>query len=322
METAFHSYITMLLLLSVLVDKMVAISQLSDLNNKCSYTMNKVILTCADLEEVNQNLEPLLTDDTRVLILKKCKDVNLIQGKRFERDHPNLNNYQIIASERFYVDQHSFYGLTNLKYLYIQKTPWKEILENSFKGLKNLQVLNLVNNRIKILNKKSFAQLTNLESLDLSQNSLETLGSHIFKSLENLETLYLLKNNIATISHNSFEGLQHLINLMLAHNNLEQIEVSTFNGLKSLKHLNLEFNSIEKIVGDFDLPKLQFLNLGHNKLIHIHNSVFKNCKDLESVDLSYNNIQQLNHDPFLGLKILRHLNLMQNNISRERERQK
>lgn len=310
----WKKFICSLFVVVVLQSGMVFNTEVFELNNKCSYTMNKIILTCVGLEVVDNSLEPFVTNSTQILILKNCKNITLAEDAIFHNKHPNLKTCQIISSLSLALSKNAFFGLDNLKYLQLNKNPWKEIPENTFKDLSDLEVLNVADNKIKLLNKKSFANLFRLKSLDLSQNSLETLPSYVFENLMELESLYLNENKIQIIDEHTFWGLPALNILFLTKNNLETIDCEVFNNLRNLEYLYLDYNNITYISGELRLSKLRFLQFNNNNLTNLPDKVFEKSSNLISIDLSHNKLENLSEIPFLKLTGLRHLNLYGNHV--------
>ncbi|KAJ8915209.1 hypothetical protein NQ315_015432 [Exocentrus adspersus] len=286
-----------------------------EMNNKCTYSFNKRILNCVQLETVDRSLGEFITSRTQMLFLRDSKKVVFDINHHTSPNYSNLVGYQVLNSCSFFVSPGGFFGLSNVQYMEMHGNIWREIDDDIFVGLRSLEVLNLGNNQIKQLNTKSFNGLNKLKNLDLSDNAIEVIPSYVFQTLNELESLYVNNNLLKVVQENAFLGLASLDMLFLTNNSLEYIDSNEFNKLKNLEHLNANFNKIKSIIGQLRLAKLQFLQLTNNELNELECNVLVGCLELLSVDLSKNKLGLLTEKPFLNLVKLRYLNLYGNNVN-------
>ena len=168
-----------------------------------------------------------------------------------------------------------YYGLQQVKKLYVQVNTIKNISVDAFYRLNTLSELNIEYNQILWLPRYLFTPVYTLKALSLSYNPL---GG------------YLERTEDATAV---FGGLYKLEKLNLAHVGLKYIPSNIFGNLTLLKSLDISKNKLSNIeAGAFqNTTRLVFLNLSHNLLTVPNFRALQNLHQLEMIDLSSNPFQ-------------------------------
>ena len=213
---------------------------------------------------------------------------------------------------------------------------------SSFANLPELQLLNISNNRVSELPGRCFQGTQDLKALDASSNNLTQIQARTFSDLSKLFYLSLASNEISSMSYTVFEDTPSMRWLYLQHNKLNYLP--RLNNLKSLNWLNVSYNQIKSIEPRHleGLDNLTVLFANNNHLQRIRSYMFSKTPRLMEVWLSDNRIKYLgnfgNHDslvtlllgsnqipdfntgsPFLGLRALQSLDLLDNQITRIRQ---
>ena len=136
--------------------------------------MNKNIIDCSSLN---------------LLDIENEQPIELATDVRF-----NSNSLKVIKS-------HSFFGFTNVKYLYLQNNQISLLEDECFDDLKNsLKLVNLADNHINYLSGDEFKNFTQLEILILTKNPLkqiDRLDLFSFRYVQNLKLIFMESVNIS-----------------------------------------------------------------------------------------------------------------------------
>lgn len=287
------------------------------LNNNCDYSQHHQILTCVNIDFKNSQLEYYITNETHVLIIKECNNLEIPSNYHDGNSFRHITSYQLMNNGILTMDGSAFNKLDSLRYLKIDNNEnWLNLQANTFAGLEELEMLSIVNNSMQTLEKDAFQGLRDLDVLDLRYNQLTVVPSSIFKPLKHLTSLFLSQNKIHTLEQDSFEGLVELQLLDITFNNLKIINSDIFNdGLTKLTDLYASNNKISQIHGTFSLPNLKFLYLHYNKLNTVGKDTFSSILNVQAIDLSNNEINTVADDAFYNLKHLDLLNLRNNSVN-------
>jgi len=146
--------------------------------------------------------------------------------------------------------------------------------------------------------------LVDLEHLDFTTNSgitLFTLPPGIFKDNANLRTLYLKNNkfNNKTFVDGSvtsyFQGMEF---------DFKGWEINA-NSLRNLWIENCDIRTLEGLLDG--LVALEKLDLSFNPFTSLESSHFKDLKMLRELDVGENNVEACTEKPFLGLEAIEHI---------------
>jgi insulin-like growth factor-binding protein complex acid labile subunit len=207
-----------------------------------------------------------------------------------------------------------FYGLANLKELFLSRNVLMSLLPFKFEYLVNLNVLDLNDNFIEEIQNSSFFGLTSLIALSLRGNRLTKLNNSDFMYLNNVTRLELDSNRLRSIGKNSFLNMDSLTVLSLSNNKLSFIKKNYFAGLTKLEELDLSCNQISSIhVNSFNsLVSLNLLDLTDNNIFALDPRIFSNMHNLEKLNLQSNVIYSINNQTFMFAGNLTELNLSNN----------
>nr|XP_014349439.1 PREDICTED: toll-like receptor 13 [Latimeria chalumnae] len=222
-----------------------------------------------------------------------CKiiDVSNLTWKGF----PHLKVLHIKISLRLFLKEYAFSTLKDLFELQLQNCDLQTIDSSWFYGLSNLKLLYLDKNQLTVLNPRSFRYLQSLEHLNIRQNALRAIYVHDFSNLTSLLHLELSSNNIQHIAPQVLYGLKHLIRLELNDNLLnfkstKEGPTSPFNTLPSLSLLELRYQGeSEKGLGDLSqdffkgLSNLQSLSIGYTGETFFHPDIFAPLQKLRTL---------------------------------------
>ncbi|XP_076804597.1 uncharacterized protein LOC143448660 isoform X1 [Clavelina lepadiformis] len=128
------------------------------------------------------------------------------------------------------VDDFSFRDQAKLEFAALDDNQLTHIKKDTFYGLTGLITLNLQKNIIKgVLKSGTFQFLDSLETLDLSDNLISELEECVFCNVSALRWLYLRNNQIITIHRDAFKGLLYLQTLDLVNNKVATFDFTAFN---------------------------------------------------------------------------------------------
>ena len=234
------------------------------------------------------------------------------------------------------IDQDTFYNLTSLKKLDLERNILTKIGKNTFETLINLESLNLSNNKLTYIIPGTFRALKSLTFLKISNNEIKKVDSQTFDGLnsiaelqmddicESCKTLNPARKSIwkipIEINPFIFKNIsKSLVTLYIGGIFNESINSSLLHGLNALKTLKLSYNNLKEIDYEIfrDLKNLEKLQLWHNNLSQIKNETFKNLKNLKQLSLTSNQLylENLNYPIFKDLENLRTLSLKDNYLS-------
>ncbi|XP_068184516.1 toll-like receptor 8 [Antennarius striatus] len=256
-----------------------------------------VNLTHLSLNHVNK-LKPVIIEKNAFTNLMKLQGLTL-SGNHLDKIPSNVPpsvellelNYNNITS----LDNRSFVGLSNIKYLFLSK--------NCFFWHPCHRTVTIVDNSFMVMNK--------LQTLDLSFNNL----THVPKGLpESLSVLRLASNQIEYINEDDLLGLKNLKLLQIEGNcprcknapypcvtcpNISlRIHSQAFHSLTELEVLNMGGNSLKHMKATWfeRMHKLRDLLLAFNFLFKIVSNeapFLRNLTKLEKLDISFNFEDQL-----------------------------
>ncbi|XP_071131840.1 insulin-like growth factor-binding protein complex acid labile subunit [Mytilus edulis] len=223
------------------------------------------------------------------------------------------------------INENSFAGLQNLRFLYLEHSLQYHIdtriflPKNVFKHLFNLTTLDLSDNslsNIMDVDEYTFKGLATLKHLKLNNDWLRTILNDTFRYTPKLLTLDLSYNIMHSLTKGMFTGLGSLHHLYLNQSFDGVIENNTFQSLINLTVLKLAFNELRSINKQMfvGLRKLRHLYLNYVHMTEIANQTFEILTDLRVLDLSNNELQSLNEKTFIGLIHLRVLRLNFNSL--------
>lgn len=212
------------------------------------------------------------------------------------------------------LDETSFNGLNNLKWLYLSDTNLSFTESNPFEHLNQLSVLDISHNNLRTLNISSFSMtLGNLRQFLAAGNHFEN-SLEIIRSLKsNIWALDLSQNYIGKLNRNTFEHFKEFRLLNLSDTNLEHFDV---NPLK-VKQLDISRNNLKRLnvtlLSD-TLNQLEYFYAAENKFENSAEIIQHLGSKLHDLDLSGSYVGKLNGTTFgrnsqvysLGL---RHTNL-------------
>ncbi|XP_064416284.1 toll-like receptor 13 [Latimeria chalumnae] len=206
-----------------------------------------------------------------------CKiiDVSNLTWKGF----PHLKVLHIKISLRLFLKEYAFSTLKDLFELQLQNCDLQTIDSSWFYGLSNLKLLYLDKNQLTVLNPRSFRYLQSLEHLNIRQNALRAIYVHDFSNLTSLLHLELSSNNIQHIDNYAFQTLS-----------TKEGPTSPFNTLPSLSLLELRYQGeSEKGLGDLSqdffkgLSNLQSLSIGYTGETFFHPDIFAPLQKLRTL---------------------------------------
>jgi Leucine-rich repeat (LRR) protein len=202
-----------------------------------------------------------------------------------------------------------------LEYLDIDSNRIEHLGIDVFYGLVNLKDIYLQGNNLQYLHPETFVGLPNLQSLYLSKNSGLQIPTdrHFINSLS-LKKLEISGCNISSVSVETFTNVTALAWLDLSYNYLKSVDINILKALPKLSYLYLESNEINEIIpGVFgNNSLLEYLDLDNNKIEHLGIEVFYGLVALKDIYLQGNKLQYLHSETFVGLSNIQSLYLSKN----------
>ncbi|CAH1267409.1 RXFP2 [Branchiostoma lanceolatum] len=196
---------------------------------------------------------------------------------------------------------------TNVTRLKIYNEKIETLQNDSFLPYINLESLNLPRNQIQLIEPAAFRGLRHLGKLNLQENRIVSLHVDTFAELHKLSRLFLSHNELETLMPGTFRNLHQLQWLHLEDNKLTTIHPGTFTGLRDVHWLGLMGNRLQRLDGGRlcqDAPSVRWLELGENSLNSLTSGTFEGCDNITVLDLSANNISTFPSRPFVKLKML------------------
>uniref|UniRef100_A0A0K0DZJ9 LRRCT domain-containing protein n=1 Tax=Strongyloides stercoralis TaxID=6248 RepID=A0A0K0DZJ9_STRER len=278
--------------------------------------MKQLFLQDNSLEEFSfsalkdlKNLRILIMDNNKInnlnYLSRYCNSLEIFSG----------NNNDITDLEPDNIEPLDFY---NLKTFNLAKNKLTRIVGQTFRELPNLQIINLANNKIEEINSFAFNFLLNVTEINLSGNQLKTVSENAFHNLPRLEKLNFAGNKISKIfERRIFRSVNNLVSLNLSHNNLKKFnaKIVSFEPI-GLKVLDLSSNKLQKIDIGYMKQSLIKIFLNNNNLLTTDRKIFQDFCKLKFIDLSFNEILNVPMDSFFGSKLLEHVILSHNSISK------
>ena len=174
--------------------------------------------------------------------------------------------------------------------LHLSSLGLTQLRAGDFAGLTNLRYLNLDRNALTTLPSGIFSALTNLRRLHMLHNGLTTIPNGAFTGLTNLRILDIQVNEIASLPAGGFSALTQLGTLYLGSNRLTTIQASALTGLTSLSWINLDNNRISSLPSDLfsGSTSLSRAYLGQNQLTSLPDDIFDGLASLILLDLNRN----------------------------------
>jgi len=128
-----------------------------------------------------------------------------------------------------------FSGLTNLRYLALDRNGITYLSKGGFRGLSKLSNLGLCCNALTNLTSGSFYGLSKLEGLDLGNNQISAFDKDAFQYLYNLRGLYLKNNRFTELPVGIFQDLVNLGNLEIYDNRNLRCSCNLYDVISKLK---------------------------------------------------------------------------------------
>lgn len=189
----------------------------------------------------------------------------------------------------------------NLEQFWMSNSSVSQINKNTFENASQLLSIIILNSKLQRLAPEAFLGLANLRFLEMSENSLNKLDKSLFRSLVALTVLNLKKNRIQDVPKELFEMNVNLEDINLSYNQITFMNNETFNHLTKLKVINLNRNWLQTFTANVEFVllgenALQSVFIGEKtRLLLIENNAIDriNCTDSEmriEQLIAYNNV--------------------------------
>jgi Leucine-rich repeat (LRR) protein len=231
----------------------------------------------------------------------------------------NLVEINLAGNKLIHINAFAFYGLSRLRFLYIDKNNLDASQEKFF-GLINLRTLSLDLNDFNYLNGNLLDDYPALTTVTFSYNEMVFISEDFFKSNSPLTKLALDNNRLSFMHSSPFNELSHLRILYLQYNQIQYVHRKLFERLINLQELRIDNNLISSIDSQafVNLSVLKIINLSKNLFSSVNTNPrvpLQHLRALESLDLSFNKIHYLNDDFGLSENVnLKQLTLNNNKI--------
>ena len=210
-----------------------------------------------------------------------------------------------------------FIGLTNLKYLNLDKNPWlTELPYDLFVHTPALEFLSIRFSGLVALDERIFSSLTNLKQVHLDGNYLEQIPVNLFRRNGQLIYVGLSQNLISEISENTFADLKRINEINLAENNIKFLPENLFFNQNDIKMLWLSSNRLSDLPDNIfqNCKKIEGLFLNNNPFSSLPRGLLKGLNSLKEVWLFDTQLSHLSEDFFWGLSSLEVLLLSHNRL--------
>ncbi|XP_071135459.1 toll-like receptor Tollo isoform X2 [Mytilus edulis] len=311
-----------------------------------TYTADEptVHVFCSIAKLSNFDFSRLETNVTSVLHIT-CESLlhSYLQDRIFQHLY-SFSAFELSDCSFDNIHEHAFYGLRNLRELYINKARDLSIHDKAFFntpnirrlvitnsgvtqfpplfGLNKIQFINFTNNVIKDISNDNFIEcdepLNDLFVLILNNNRIHGINVTFGRFTPNLKYLSIADNMVADISSQSLLNLTYLELLDLTGNQLSELPSTLLKDNVNIKVVGLGPNPISQIDdGFFHSGKvMEVLVLGSTR---VGDSIWNHLYDLPTIhelqlgncSLTYINITVMGR-----LRRLQHLDLSRNNLSK------
>ena len=291
------------------------------------------------------NLAALRNMEVKWVELAFIKNLTITEGMI---ENPSIRVLDINTIDNFKISGRPFKALTEMTKIKIWRTKLEFIEKDLFYGLENLKNVYLNENHLELLPQGLFDDMTDLNFLQLEENRLKTLPRDIWKFNKKLRKIYLSNNcMLESLPENLFSNQENLkkivIKLTKCRNsptnyvnlpndlfNNPSIEEISFNFLKTrelpqhllrgcgnLRTFFLQSGKLEKINKELFLPtkKIRKIDLVNNRISSLDPETFQGLSRLTSLRLKMNNLTELRPDVLTDTTSLERLELQQNKLT-------
>lgn len=179
----------------------------------CKYMMTEHLwgsqYTCVGENVVVNTFDTYVTGATGAHMPGKAdKDVEAIFFMRqkttyiplnFSKPFPNLNAMRVQQSGLTYIDQMTFKGQTQMKYIQLDDNLIEYIPRKTFYGMTSMIWMSLGTNKFRFLYTDMLRGLTELKLFNARNNQIEVIGSSFFRDNTKLELVYFDGNKLRMI---------------------------------------------------------------------------------------------------------------------------
>lgn len=217
---------------------------------------------------------------------------------------PNLRSLHLEYSQIEYIDEDTFSGMENLKYLSLRGNYLYDLPFGLLAPITQLEYLDISgyrDNRTTLhVPHKAFLYGTNLKEVNLSYKIMDPLPRNVFMGLFKVEKLHLRGCKFKFIEYLTFFPLKSIIYIDLSENAemmetiKETYEDSLF-GLEAVKMIRLAGNNLTRHDLSIIMSRIQdhvsLLDVSHNEIDSLSAEMLSNFTELQHVDLSHNKIR-------------------------------
>ncbi|KAM6939689.1 LOW QUALITY PROTEIN: toll-like receptor 3 [Xenentodon cancila] len=234
------------------------------------------------------------------------------------RSLPLLQTLNLEHNEVHLLKKEDLRHCSNLRWLNMASNRLK-LQGEPFSEIQNLTFLDVSMNKLPSAKLGSQPQLLSLVNLSMGLNNFNTLKSDDFSFLKlshSLQTLNLSSVSLKTMEPGCFKPISGVRTLILDGSEIEtrlisklcsELSGTAINTL-SLKTMKL-FTLTNRTFTGLEKTNLTFLDLSGNNMVKIERGAFQWLSSLQSLILSNNNLKHLTNETFLGLKMLKELQL-------------
>ena len=196
--------------------------------------------------------------------------------KQFQRLE-SLHYLDLSANYQFNPESDSFFGLSELRILYLNNTDYLYLKQNAFDGLTQLQTLSLQGSQnvrqYLVLPEGLFDHVQSLTYLIISYKIIK-INDFQFANLCNLVSLDISHSVISAINEHTFSGLSSLIEMSLADSDwfTNETPPNVFKSLIALEELHIEGFCFDNFRNCSRIDSI-FKDVSTLKRLYIHNSI-------------------------------------------------